>query len=814
MKLPEWMYETDKKGKQKIAPALKIMVATVCAAVLLLIGCVAILKSVTGKTSQIQEAEAALQETLDNLNKAQTEMQQKSEDIKNVAQVAYESVSNASELSENAKVAAVINKKDKKSIKDRKNTIMRKLDGSDIERPSFIDAKAEDIYDLDFEPCVEPYKVEKNLANVSNLDMFYLSDETQKLLEKNMFAVNGTAGAEFFEVYDSNRYLERPSFITVDSLMHTYHLYFAHLLKQVEKNELMTKLQSMSEAMYDECIAMAEEAEGTEWEEAALINAEFFAVARCLLGDDFDIPDSIAGNVKTEVKRINDASGIAKSTLTGTDEDYTQYIVRGYYEGDEDLEKYFRTMMWYGRINFTQESTVLDRCALLMTICLRDAALEDWEAIYSVTSFFAGAADDNGYYEYLPLINEVYEEDADFDYLMMHEDGFQKFHELTADLKAPQINSIPIWETDETNVIPGFRFMGQRFTIDAQIMQNLIYRNVEETENREKRMLPDTLDVPAVLGSKVALDILKEDGEVEKYPNFMEQFEKLQKGYEKADQSIWSASLYAGWLNTLKPLLEEKGEGYPSFMQSKEWSKKSLETFAGSYAELKHDTILYSKSVMAEMGGPDEDYDDRGYVQPEPLVYARFATLANMTAAGLEGYDMLDEEAEDDLKLLTDIAETLFDISVKELTNELPSDEEFDFIRDYGGNIEHFWLQVAKEGSEEDEYIDAGQLPAAIIADIATDPNGSVLEIGTGNPVSIYVIVPVDGTLRIAEGAAYSFYQFEWPMNERLTDNKWRHMLGIIWTEEEMETWTREEDDEVPDQPEWTQSYRAVENYW
>ena len=97
-----------------------------------------------------------------------------------------------------------------------------------------------------------------------------------------------------------------------------------------------------------------------------------------------------------------------------------------------------------------------------------------------------------------------------------------------------------------------------------------------------------------------------------------------------------------------------------------------METFAGSFAELKHDTILYSKAVMAEMGGGDdgEIVDDRGYVDPEPQVYSRFAALADQTATGLKGYGMLSGKAEEDLGRLKDIALKLLAISEKELRSE------------------------------------------------------------------------------------------------------------------------------------------------
>ena len=82
-------------------------------------------------------------------------------------------------------------------------------------------------------PGVEPYTVDADLGNVENLWQFYALRQNQEMadqLAKNGFVVCGNAGAEFFEIYENNRYEMIPNFVTVDSLMHTYHLYFAYLL--------------------------------------------------------------------------------------------------------------------------------------------------------------------------------------------------------------------------------------------------------------------------------------------------------------------------------------------------------------------------------------------------------------------------------------------------------------------------------------------------------------------------------------------------------------------------------------------------------
>lgn len=91
-------------------------------------------------------------------------------------------------------------------------------------------------------PAVLPYAVEPDLSNIDNLWQVYLNDEMAEKLVKNGFVVSGNAGAEFFEQYEWNRYSLVPSFVTVDSLMHTYHLYFSYLMKNIEKDHLSDEI--------------------------------------------------------------------------------------------------------------------------------------------------------------------------------------------------------------------------------------------------------------------------------------------------------------------------------------------------------------------------------------------------------------------------------------------------------------------------------------------------------------------------------------------------------------------------------------------
>ena len=660
------------------------------------------------------------------------------------------------------------------------------------------------VRDTDVTPSVEPYAIDADLGNIDNLWQFYLTDGVDDMLAQNGFVVLDYGGNEFFEIYEQNRYNQMASFVTVDSLMHTYHLYFAYLMKNVEKDYLADRVTQLSRRMLDDSLKEYEALRGSEWENAAKRNVAFFTVGAKLLDDRIEVNSDVKDIVEYELGHINEAEWIGNSEITGAFEDYTQYVPRGYYEGDEALERYFKAMMWYGRTHFKQEVEDLDRSALLIAKMMTEdvEAYELWESVYDVTAFFAGASDDPGINEYIPIMNEAYENGVTTDALLTDRDLFARLHKATGELDPPQINSVPIRDGQD-NVILGFRFMGQRFTIDAAIMQRLIYSRVKENSKKEKRMLPDVLDVTAALGSDVALGILEEQGAAE-YAGYSEHMDELRELLAEDNEELWSASLYSGWLNTLRPLLDVKAGGYPMFMQGEEWAKKDLECFAGSYAELKHDTILYSKQVIAEMGGGgwEEEPDDRGYVEPEPLVYARFADLADRTALGLKEYAMLTVGEYENLSKLSQIADTLMEISKKELADETLTDEEYEFIKNYGGNIEHFWIEAVRDESDG-EYLSTQECPAAIVADIATDPNGTILEVATGNPSSILVIAKVDGKVKIARGSVYSFYQFAWPMDDRLTDSKWHQMIGIRPNEEG----NYETEDSVM-KPLWTESYR------
>jgi hypothetical protein len=656
---------------------------------------------------------------------------------------------------------------------------------------------------VNVKPQIAAYKIDASLANVTNKDDFELEDKAKNMLVTNAFVVQPGWEREFFSLYESNRYKYTPNFVTTDSIVHNYHLYFDYLLRTLEEEKLIPELKNLNSLMLTTSLEYYNQLKGTSFETAAKRNVGFFAVGSKLLDASVPIPDMVKDKVEQELALIEAHAGISYSPLWGAEgatpspgglkEDYSQYIPRGHYTKSEALKSYFKSMMWYGRLSFRLKDDDEIKSALLITSILatKDNIFKSWDNLYQPITFMVGKSDDIDYFQTKTILAKIYGQTPDTKTLQ-DKDKLAAFTDELKKLEPPKINSMPIFaasiQPNREEEIKAFRFFGQRFTIDASIFQKLICRDVGnkhgtmDCPTEDSRMLPKGLDIPAAMGSKEAYTILSSLGETG-YKNYPENMAKMKEYIAGLKQDIWTQNLYWGWLYSLLPLTTEKPEGYPTFMRNTAWVRKELNTYLGSWAELKHDTILYAKQVYAELGGggPIDQKDDKGYVEPNPHLYARLASLLKMTKEGLSSRGFLSDQNKDNLEKMEQLTLSLKTIAEKELQNSSLSDDEYTLIRTYGGQLEHFWLEVNKNdidksGIGQRQYLD--QNPAALVADVATDPNGQVLEEGVGNIFEIYAVVPVEGKLKLAKGGVFSYYEFPWDLSDRLTDEKWREMIN------------------------------------
>jgi hypothetical protein len=659
------------------------------------------------------------------------------------------------------------------------------------------------------------YALPVNLGNVQFANEITVSDAQRQLLAKNGFVVTSPKPGEyreFYQIYEQNRYKDglRPVFITTDSIYHVYHLLFDKMLRDLERDSFTKILNDLTSTMLKSSYQQYSDLKGTPLEEPARRNVAYFAVAAQLMGLPDVAPSEVSDLVNAEVALINATGGPQVSPIWDRSdlpdekklrEDYSQYIPRGHYTRSEELKKYFKTMMWYGRLTFRLRDDFETQRALLMTQTLRTAktangesAMKLWQNIYEPTVFIVGKADDLSFFEYGALMDSVFGANAD-PKSFSDKEKFASFMEGAKTLPPPQINSMWVWITeDKEKATKGFRFMGQRFTLDSYVFGQVIWRNVGTID--KPRGMPKALDFFAAQGSEEAYNILKDMGE-NQFDKYDAQMTKVRKEISTLQTDSWTQNLYWSWLYSLQPLTTPKDTRYPAFMQTQAWTRKDLHTALGSWTELKHDTILYAKQVMAEMGGGGGDEKPPlGYVEPNPEAYARLLALATMTREGLQQRGLLSDLTKTNLENMVSELQFLQRTSEAELNGTEISADDYWHMFYWGGVLEMFTLAAADTDPGGGRPILEDQ-KAALVADVATGltPDGtlSALEEAIGQPTTIYVVLPGQ-TPRVATGAVYSYYEFPVPVSGRMTDEQWQTMT---------------EAGKNPSAPDWTKMFIA-----
>ena len=538
----------------------------------------------------------------------------------------------------------------------------------------------------------------------------------------------------------------------------------------------------------------------------------------------FEVPDFVKSDVEKELALIEEHAGFAESSIFRYSEDYSQYVPRGHYTRSEKLKNYFKAFMWYGRMSFllkggpeglvsAEDAKIQTMGAALITSEFTESQeLQDrWDRIYSVTAFYVGLSDDLGPYEYREAMISVFT--GTFEPTVLTEESVGDLKVNLAEYRSPQIYGgtgdcviLPPFTPEQADQCledsKGFRLMGQRFIPDSYMFSNLVgaytdvyvgdkdpkpFTYVVSGAGRPIRGFPRGLDVMALLGSDRAKELLDELDD-SNYKRYDKAYKELDDEFNSFSDADWNRNLYWSWLFTLQPLLKEYGAGYPTFMQTTAWQDKELTTALASWTELRHDTILYAKQsyTMAETGMPMPTPEKKvvGYIEPVPEFYNRLLALTRMTNDGLDSMNVLDDASKYRLERLETILERLVVLSEKELANEELTAEDYEFIENFGDELNAVISEVDDKAKK-----------TTIVADVHTEGNTrQVLEEGVGYVDMIIVAYKVpDGRILIGAGPVMSYYEFKQPMQNRLTDEQWREMLST----------------EPPERPEWYANFAA-----
>ncbi|MDO5725434.1 MAG: DUF3160 domain-containing protein [Tissierellia bacterium] len=655
-------------------------------------------------------------------------------------------------------------------------------------------------------PELQAYSTNKDLSNIANLNLFkeyferignFSEKEMEMLSENNFFAreINDDLyfTEQMFNIYEINEYENLPSIITTDSIYHLYHIFYSATLRRLEEGELLDAVKEMNEKLLSKTLDYYEKLTDEKVKEEASKVVAFFAVADHLLNGKInqDVPKSILDIAQGEIKLIEDESGIYQSKIVSHNVDYTQFKPRGHYTRSNDLEKYFKTVMLYGHIPFRlftvdgdrNESDAIKGMLISLAISTDEDALNAWQKVYDLTTAFVGQSDDLSFYDYVPILKTILSDDIDAN-RFSDSKFIDAFYEEVKSLPAPRLGKLTSDEDSENQ--KQLRVMGQRYILDSDVYKNTVIPLI--------RPLPTALDFMYAMGSDLSKEILMQDEYNNSIENFELNLEEARSFVKNLPEVYFKGNIYSGWLQALKPLLRTFPEGYPSFMTNRAYNHKSLATALGSYAELKHDTVLYGKQLYAEMGGW-EALEVKNYVEPNVEAYSAIKALLEYSRENLNILGYGTESINDRIDRFIDLVDFCIECSIKELNNEMLSPEDEERIKYIGGEMEALSITFVMDDNHNWTLENETDRHMALVSDIATaTDSGNVVVLceAVGKPNEFFAVVPIGEELHLMRGASFDYYEF-WS-KDRLTDEQW---LEKVKTKD------------TPEAPEWTNEYIA-----
>lgn len=655
---------------------------------------------------------------------------------------------------------------------------------------------------------VKPYSVAPSLQGVSNLSAFTkavpLKPAQQQMLARNLFVCAPTSAVQLFHIYESNDYKNLPSFITTDAVLQLYHIFYDFTLRKVETDSLTPALKHLTQGMLKQSTATWNETTDPQLKVAALKNVAYFGVADRALGLSDELPPAAAKLAAADLALMTKHAGFSTGAIFPYKVDYSQFVARGHYTRTPALQRYFKTMMWYGLAPFAlryadegseKRADEQIRQGLLWVRDLYHANLVDtWSTIYEPTSFFVGFSDDLTPAEWKGAMDGAFGADGG-EAAFADTSKFDAFVAAAEKLRpagiSPRLGRLAGVPKGTPNMIEPplpsgnqLRFMGQRYIPDSEVLQRL--------STPLQRVFPSGLDVMAALGStraKANLDTYASIYNANHWADYGSERAKIITQFGATPPEPWNSNLYWSWLHVLQSLTQPIPAGYPSFMRNGAWQDKSLNTALASWAELRHDTILYGKQSVTECGGDGEDKPFvKGYVEPNVVFWDRLLQLTKQSRAGLVKRNLLSDELKAKYDEFGDMLNLLKRLSIKELANQKPTQEEYEEIRYLGGKLDYLTLSVMAGKPTRWDLVSETDKDMATVADVHTGGD-KVLEEGVGHAYEILVIAPIEGKLMLTRGSALSYYEFKQPIGDRLTDEKWQSLLKAgktpappVWT--------------------------------
>jgi hypothetical protein len=641
-----------------------------------------------------------------------------------------------------------------------------------------------------------------NLPLIQQSSLQLNADELA-VLAKSGFTISARqAFGTFFMGYVGIYANDLPLFVSGDSVLHAVHRSYDEILKSVEYATLQPSLNNVITGMRT---ALAVEAGSGVWPDESLADVdEYLTVAYGLAMGQASPGNGVGGNgatITSLIAQATAASGEAKVTLFGESRevDFSQFTVRGHYAAF-GLETYFRAMMWLGRtdlrllgqkasgeVEFHRRQFV----AAALLAKLVESVQADFAKIDRTLRAFLGESDNMMPTDFAAL-RAVAGVDSSAGMLAMADEELARAI-VSGGFGIQRIASQLLFVVPGNEGAPldrAFLLLGQRFVLDSQVLSNVVYDRMFDPARPLLRMMPDPLDVAfAALGNSGAAELLADD--LKAYPAYPQALHQARVLVDQHEPGYWTASLYTSWLGALRAASPAFGAAAnpkaPPIVATAAWTKRILQMQLASWAELRHDNLLYAKQSYT--GIPVCEFPD-AYVEPIPALWHALADLGNRGAALCAELGM--DTSSGPAAYFTSLASTTTMLEAMALQQE----QGVAFTAD-----QMAFINQAVEYKDESVVCATIKRPAGwypnlfytrdnadsqdtLIADVHTQPAdaggtmvGKVLHVGTGFPRLLVVTFNTCAGPRAYAGVVSAYHETVTSDFQRLTDEEWSSQI-------------------------------------
>ncbi len=650
------------------------------------------------------------------------------------------------------------------------------------------------------------------------MQKYSLTDYETGLIRNNGFVVTERlAGQSFFEQFRNIYHSDIPVFISTDAILHAFHRSYDAILKDCEIGYIIPKMQELLAGIKQAYPILQNRYANNIIMQERIKDLDFYITVPAKLLDNSAQPYFPENNAKVDSflsfiyaeqpEQIKFLSSKPRKI------DFSQFKPRGHYTDTEHpiLAKYFRAMMWLGRVELylispsgvIEKPTFADVQRQIIVSYLMLEAIDNnnhntYLSIEEMIRFFVGFQDNVNLKHLQELRTELNFSNTEYFTDSTNTVTFQNAlaqKSYAGQMILSQILTSNGISGDSIKPASAFMLYGQRFVVDSYVTGNVVYDKIRFNGIEIRRMLPNPLDVLFSLGNDAALQLLQSEIEQYKYAQNLGALRYLIDSYQ---QDFWQFSFYNSWLaaiKTLNPPNRTDRDELPFFMRTGAYWQQKMNTQLGSWAELRHDNLLYAKQSYT--GVPICSYP-YSYVEPFPEMYKTLKTISQITIDAFNNFNLSQFYQKNKIiqyfTIFKSTCDTLEIISRKELENISLNNDEKGFLsrmlrlQNQGCSIGYDgWYPSIHYNNESFEDLNN---PNYVVADYHTSPAdetgaivGYVKHAGTGKvDLLVTAITMPDGNNVAFVGPTYSFYDYTTLNFLRLTDEEWKetHLAAAL----------------------------------